>query len=905
MSDSSTPQLAIRQVSTTPTRKRPGKCRTIHLLLRLLNIAAPDDLESPRYPRPTTLLERQLDRKLEEYDEWNTRLFNDLTLVGDDDPSFVRHNPKMERLPDEPMYHPAFEKAKTECQQIIRNITKRLQADEDTQLSASLRLRLDYAYRIFQSDQKYVGFLGQTGQGKSTLLGVLLGNTDLTVKSSCGESVTRLPLVYSQSRGSADTAKYEAELEMCNPRTCRDSIRTHVDNVLASLEKYDQGLHTDNQDQGDHSREILKGLFSDRPEFASDAALDEYLRSGSKEGNIYDELSQWVEERRRHVRDTTSRCFHAPTPTELMTTLAPFADLESFTPESKWPFNASSLVAKIHIFAELRLRLTFGDFPGLGDINKDRETKTRRQIEQCNVVVIVEDVNRACSSQFLDECLKEQYRRRPHQKVIVVLTKSEKDFDVNNRLNLAFDAAELEQLEYLKLRKEEISRQKQALHFRQYEKRQRLTYEAKWIELAEKEIFVRERSGRSEKKLKERYTTISNGGELSIFSVSAADYEKNLKGYSQMDDEPPLSAKATGIPDLMYELAKIPHEQVQDDMVQFFETTFPELLSSVELACTAPSMDVKPKIKYDFEDVVEAFKSQVDDSLRTLEEAEIIPFHSRVREFIPGWGQSAHILCAKWQDWHPASVRAFLAKRGSHRTRKVGTASWNEELLGIAQEDLDPAFWHLERRIRPWAVRLRATICGKVDAFIEQLRDEVSDLNSAAFVENVKKKRSSLINSFAFIEESIRKFLRQVNGQATNDGHGDFFSSAMTDIYQQAQKTTRKPYKDSAMQIFEDGVCATGGPFDAIPEGIEEAWRDHRTKVLDKAMAHFGLVIHEIQRGYNKLANKHEKKQPEVSQVRKDLVQMVRDARKKCDGEILGWLLEAGLDPNLGKRRKV
>ncbi|KAH8636295.1 hypothetical protein IG631_08130 [Alternaria alternata] len=78
--------------------------------------------------------------------------------------------------------------------------------------------------------------------------------------------------------------------------------------------------------------------------------------------------------------------------TELWCKIAPFANDQTTNFGTELEFNATLLVAKIEIFGDFRIPCSIGDCPGLEDINEGRVTKAKNYLQNCKVVIVVEDI---------------------------------------------------------------------------------------------------------------------------------------------------------------------------------------------------------------------------------------------------------------------------------------------------------------------------------------------------------------------------------------------------------------------------------------------------------------------------------------------------------------------------------
>jgi hypothetical protein len=101
-------------------------------------------------------------------------------------------------------------------------------------------------------------------------------STTNVFQGSSGEDITRVPIVYSP-RGAHSQSPYEARIHLSVHRTCRDAIRAHVDNIGAKFGDRNNLPEADNREQGEMSMDVLKGLFRNRPQFATDASIARFL----------------------------------------------------------------------------------------------------------------------------------------------------------------------------------------------------------------------------------------------------------------------------------------------------------------------------------------------------------------------------------------------------------------------------------------------------------------------------------------------------------------------------------------------------------------------------------------------------------------------------------------------------
>ncbi|KAA8623553.1 Dynamin-N domain containing protein [Pyrenophora tritici-repentis] len=446
---------------------------------------APDHLHPPPQPCKKASPERSIDPEIkgridQRISEYNTR------IKTDPQSEHYHHDPREESSPGAEAYKPEFKITEEGCLQILRKLITIVKQDEHSELAVGLQSRTQEALHNYRGISENVAVVGKTGQGKSSLIEALLGVPVITKIGSSGEAVTRVLIIYSSMRADS-VAKYEARVQLCDIATIRDSLRLHIANIISSLDKYDSvytindgdqedqdmTVLADHRDQGDESMAALKGLFRSQPDFATDEAISSFMgfenssspKSTKSEDEIYNQCIAWAQDSCKEVTTKTKHGIFAAKVEDLWAQLAPYADFneQDFQANSPLSFNPSLLVDRIEIIGDFRLKLSIGDCPGLGDINKDRETKANRYLRESQAVVVVEEISRAADSQFLADFLDQCHKRRPHQLVIVALSKSEANLNVKNRMNVAFTAHERRALDNLAVWKQEIIKEKKAL----------------------------------------------------------------------------------------------------------------------------------------------------------------------------------------------------------------------------------------------------------------------------------------------------------------------------------------------------------------------------------------------------------------------------------------------------------
>lgn len=363
---------------------------------------------------------------------------------------------------------------------------------------------------------------------------------------------------------------------------------------------------------------VLTGLFRSRSEFTSEDAIRTFLgyttgtsklQSLEKQRNALRACIEWAEERRLKIPAVSK--IHTTNVSELWHKRAPFANDEITTGNTALDFNPTLLVGKIEIFGDFRVRCSIGDCPGLDDIIQDRKTKAERYLEDCKVVIAVEEITRAGDDGFLDWFLQDRCKNRPDQRIIVVLSKGDTGLNSADRTKTSFEEHEIADLDWLARRKEIVGRAKGNYERTQFEERKRYACEIAYIDLEEREIRARERSRHIEDRLRSRYAGISDN--FIVRTTSANDYIRHVQGYNRYtaNDLPP-SVQSTQIPSLIKDLADVANDRAKDHLMRLCGQMLPELFSLVELVRSTISIKSRARPDSKFYEYDKMFRALLE-----------------------------------------------------------------------------------------------------------------------------------------------------------------------------------------------------------------------------------------------------------------------------------------------------
>ena len=698
-------------------------------------------------------------------------------------------------------------------------------------------------------------------------------------------------------------AGFEARVRLCDAATIRDSIRLHVANIISSLDKCDIAYIIDHRDQGDESMTVLKGLFRGKPELATDESLSTFMgfpksaKSSKSEDQIYEQCIAWAQELCEVVTTKIEDGIFAANVDNLWAKLAPYADFnEQFSlASSPLSFNPSLLVDRIEITGDFRLKYSIGDCPGLGDVNKDRETKANRYLRECQAVVVVEEISRAGDSQFLADFLDGCRKRRSHQRVIVALSKSEANINLVNHVNVAFKAHELEELDYLANRKQELTENRKALGVRDHAGRDKIDNHIRFIELEEIDIVARERGRRIGAKLMQKYSQPDN--KLTVLSISAMDYMRHVEGYDK-NDKPKLllSVQSTNIPKLVSQLADIPNYRLEKNLLQLQKQILPDLLDHVDYLCSMTEVKAHAGIKFNFDFHEERFREQLNTLLDEFEEKHINALTKTIKIHIPEWKSDAERLFKGWRKLHGTTIMAFMRKYGNHRTKKSRGPSWNTKLLDAPQNTLDPMFNSLVEEALKFNEQRKEGMAEGMNALMQDMRHTIKGIDNEAFKRKLENMEPELHRKLSQVGARMPRLLKLHKGRFLEDGNGDYFPSAMHSLYSLAlaeQMFKQQTFRNS-LDTLERFVCGTKSPYNDMLAKVTKVWNTVKSEQKRLGEAAIKKEMDEIRAAYKQLSAQ-QKPNESVLKMCANLTRLVKDGRHQCDGPIRTLLLECGL----------
>ncbi|KAJ4983924.1 hypothetical protein SVAN01_10610 [Stagonosporopsis vannaccii] len=822
------------------------------------------------------------------------------------------HDPDSEPLPDLPMYHPAIKDVEVMSNQLISQFEFFIEnsdfKDEETEylLQESKELR----HPPHEKHILRIALIGDAGQGKSSLLNSVLGYENLAIHAADGNSCTYVVVEYAQAAGSQKTL-FEASVEFHSREACRDIVKSQVKNYFANRELGDEA-DDEEVNEGRLSAgtctDLLRSLFMGQPEFQDQEHVEEFLEgyASADDPLLISKLMTWTEE----ILDKfmpDGNCndvakLTAVTASEISESIQPFTmrvDFPSFEGTDivccPWP-----LVKKVRVSLYSRILdqgTIIADLPGTSDKNRARVEAARRYLQQCDMTIVVNNIDRAIDDAALHNAINDSFRRRRSGNTIVVCTRSD-DLNVTNKQSFRSTPAEEKAICEISRMDVDINKQLQQLGVRLNSPAVRRDQVEKYKLMAKRERVEREKAALVRRRLGVRIAARNRHVKqgiidqyrqdtkdlipLAVFCVSNPIYMQHLGGNFLKKNPPDLTLEETEIPALRTHIFSKPSLGRFATLEHYCQSQISAFFNTITMSCSVS----KIKRKKDLERTFQKMRAKIPDIIQ--EYATGFSEH----DFERVYGEELVLINRakrKCDEWAKASYTAVLKHDGNWGTKTVPPQEWNRGLLVSVQEYLNPIFEHIHGNVcDQFSVNISEAMCHAVTTLDETLKGKHPVVLTVAFklTTNLKERRKQIDLICKNINGDMKKEVRKIQIRATTDDPGHYFTEAMKPIYKAAvaaPKPRGQRVYDGRAAEFKRGVSAQGGPFMAIPEGIKADWDAAFREMMDRLTERLDDVFKKIQHDVTQVCSTKEDDSPEATAFRADLLAMLPEAWERLE----------------------
>ncbi|KAH8642028.1 hypothetical protein IG631_04969 [Alternaria alternata] len=803
---------------------------------------------------------------------------------------------------------------------------------------------------ILYQEEIRIAVTGDTGTGKSATTNALLGEDltpEGDNGAACTNVVTEFRQKTLTTNIGAVQAEVQFYcLEYCTDLVT-DWVSVWFTTRQRLIEDEDS---VDDRDRArkDAALECLEHLFASH--VAPESVEDFMSSSKALKGDtVLEKFLQWtVDMHSQFVPDgELSVPFESSTHNDMREQLRPFRTRApnarykgKVLPFSPWPF-----VEIIRYYVDsplLQDGICLADVPGTKDINMYRITAATAYLQQCEMTIVVVDIKRATSDQSFRQHYLDAHSRRHHGSVILLATRAD-ELNDDGGSTLQLDPVAEEQLAPIEEKladltselqaieneteanKHDMKRIKSSVHLGSATAEQRSQHDA--FKAANKVLAGRKKAimplvASLEKEfvaagMSRMYShnTGDDAGAAS-FCVSNRMYMRHRRGYNMtnLEKAPTMKPEDTQIPAACRYVAGIPSQGRIAVLEHFVLFKVPMLLSVVQMSC---SKSTEARIEHITKIIDKTIKS-TETRVRGVMNRWIKVFCDELtsalssHELQDRFNRNAEKKLEELATMNAASHKALVNKRGTYQQKKLKiNYDLNASLLAPAKATMDAAFRNA-LDTAPAALKAQAAQAIKIEinGLNKQLKGTFTDILSFLFLLThvlddpqalagdayklcFGKNRVGYEEEITLKVENARKELHQgliaIQEKAVKSGDKGYFYEAMDEIYEEAldQKPGKgKKLKDVRHAYLEEKVSGLDGPFAAIAKWVEKDVKELIKNTCDKLRKEAVEMLKTIRAAFQRQKNRKEQDTPEGQQFRKELHELVDEARRILEGVV-------------------
>ncbi|RGP63207.1 hypothetical protein FSPOR_8789 [Fusarium sporotrichioides] len=612
------------------------------------------------------------------------------------------------------------------AQKVVRSIEK-IQIGAPKEEGSEIDKFLGDAKRLqrFQgTDTRTIAVLGDSGEGKSSLINSLLHFPGVAQTGDIGSACTSVVTEYRQKKAH-HTDPITIDVEYLSALEIRELIKELLWSYRQLFLPMVESNETSEQDYNRYMRQseqawsALHAAFRHNRQFTQRFAQD--MSDGALE-RITDQLIEWT----REIEWPTGGVDGFWTSTA-QTSEECVAQTKLFMQDKLWPFTK---------IIRSQTGVVLADLPGLQDTNLARVRATQDYLIKCDNIIIVAKISRAITDQSLKSSLfyvlsrhmPTEWEQSGTQRlnVSVVCTKSE---EINLRTaRLEFcgpnHSISTETMTWLD---DEINSAKSTGD------RTRKKAAKKKQEL----LLVQARNEHVKRNLQSVYSSEMNGRTLDVFCVSNKWYEKYCpKGNAQF-------VEASGIPDLRRFCHTVTADAQLNEAKHFLRSRFSALLNTLDLwACS--SLQKQEEIGEPDDSVyirVTELIDQMSDIVDTFQQDFTTCFQEQIMTFFgrrdQHWDDAASKESSVWTTWHWTQYNAWCLNNGVHETLKRGHENWNAKIIWKMRMELEGQWDLVEEEVSDVFAALLNGVKSRLESFKSSLYDSLPQLRVEPIVESV------------------------------------------------------------------------------------------------------------------------------------------------------------------------
>lgn len=635
--------------------------------------------------------------------------------------------------------------------------------------------------QVFQgTDTRTIAVLGDSGQGKSSLINSLLHFPGVAETGDIGSACTSIVTEYRQKKPE-HRAPITIEVEYLSTSGIKELVRELLWSYRQLFLPGVESSETSDRDYARYTREseeawsALQAAFKHKRQFTQKTAQD--MSEGALE-RITDQLIEWTGEIEwptggvdgfwTCTAETAEECVE---------------HTRLFMQDKYWPFTK---IIRVYLNSHvLKTGVVLADLPGLQDTNLARVRSTQDYLVKCDNIIIVANISRAITDQSLKSSLffalsrhvPTEWEQSGAQKfkIAVVCTKSE---DINHRaarLEFCGPSKKIPPSVMTQL-DEEIAAAKSSGD------RTRKKAAKKKQEL----LLIQARNENVKQNLQSVYSSEMEGNRLDVFCVSNKWYEKYCpKGNTDF-------VQASGIPELRRFCHSLTADAQLNEARDFLGPKLSALLNSLNLWASSSLHSQEEievlddsiykeldKLVAEMPEIVGTFRREFSKCFQE----QVMTFFARRDEH---WDRAASTEGQKWTNWHHSQYNAWCLNNGNHETMKRGRENWNAKIIWKMRLELESQWDLVEEEVSDGFSAMLDTAKSLLVALKPGLRDSVPSQYADSLVNGIDCQALHLDYEIEIEERRFLEEVRAIRRYASEANYNSYILQDMMPVYRSA-----------------------------------------------------------------------------------------------------------------------
>ncbi|KAK8096503.1 hypothetical protein PG999_012447 [Apiospora kogelbergensis] len=779
------------------------------------------------------------------------------------------YNARDEKAPNDRFNEPNFQSAFRDARKLMSELqntlaSSSLHTDPDSTMKG-LHLEAEKLSNFHCPPSRTVGFVGDSGVGKSSLLNSLLDSKGLARASNGGAACTCVATEYHFH----DRDDFRIEVH----RFTKDEIQDQLTRLLQAYRNFHLNKLTLQGEERDHYEQMAKVAKHTFEVMFGDRFRDASCITRVTEAEGLNMLYGWLDEVSPSFDDVSNTTSNIEDCSNLLAQLT--SEQVQVDGPAEWPY-----IRKIGVYLKAQILskgLVLVDLPGLRDLNAARRHITERYLIECNEIFAVCIEGRAITDEGVMNVI-ELAKKAKLSHVGIVCTKSDdiraeeamKDWKgekarmIRQKSNAAEESRQIirditRDLEEYGESDDEMSdgEKDEQIRLMREQKKAKAKYNDREFEL--KRCLMTCRNDITKSKLRKNYQDKVPGRMLEVFCVS------NTK-YWEYRNEPITDAlrqlQLSGILAVREHCMEMVSESQRRMAEHYMKHSIPALLRNVDLWVQSGLGTMTAERKQNIRDTLNSLEGRlkrdlwgsssevngISSSTRNRFKTQI---YNPSRNRFASWSNHAIEASFHWSGWHHSTYSAFCRNYGDYCTPKVGSHDWNQEAIEAMVEELTPLWSQLCRSLEQSHGQLISQV-QELMAWATQYLDTELDVSSPsmdALIQAIETRQCLLERDMETVCEESINALDALRIDALSGIRSSFMGQSMEAAYRRciAESGRQTPVPKLCSRLTKDGNMAGTGS-DSRRKGIIN--RVVRRDTL------FKDLLSQFKRGFTTVADK-------------------------------------------------